>query len=959
MGQGRGLRYPRGMGKIDMAPVAARLRRETTAELLFSDADRGRYATDASIYQVMPLGVVVPRTADDVAATIAVAREHGVPLLARGGGTSQCGQTVNRALVLDFSKHLGGIVHLDPAGRRATVQPGMVLGRLNASLRPHGLFFPVDPSTHARCTIGGMAGNNSCGAKSIRYGLMADNVLGIEAILADGTRHRFDASPEAAPARIAALAAQLQALGAAEAAEIAARFPRLLRRVGGYNIDALVPANAPANLARLLVGSEGTLAISTAIELALQPIRPRKVVGICQFPSFHAAMLATRHLVALDPDAVELVDRTMIALGRAIPLYRATIERMLRGAPDSLLLVEFHGEADSDLAAWLDRLEEAMADLGHPDAVVRVVDPAFQAAIAGVREAGLNIMMSMKGDAKPVSFIEDCAVALDDLPDFTAGLEAVFARHGVQGTWYAHASVGCLHVRPVLNMKNPAQVATMRAVAEECFALVRRYKGSHSGEHGDGIVRSEFHPAMFGQRIARAFETVKDLFDPDGLLNPGRIVRAPRMDDRSLMRYPPDYAALPGRAPVLDWSEHPGGLLGAVEMCNNNGTCRAFDSDVMCPSYRATRDEAHVTRGRAKTLRLALTGQIGRNGLADDALAEALKLCVSCKACRRECPTGVDMARMKIEVLAARAARHGVRPRERMIAALPRLAPLAGRVPALANAVTALLAPRIGFAGRLPRFRADAFRDRAAAPSDAEVVLFADTFSRHFEPENLRAALRLLRAAGARPVVAQGGRRPLCCGRTALAAGLVDAARREMRRTLAALAGDLPVLGLEPSCLFTLRDELPALLPGAAAQSLARRAMLVTDFLAGRTLALRPRAGVVHVHGHCHQKSFGAFPATLAALRRIPTLDVRPIAATCCGMAGAFGYQTEMQDASRAMAEAGLLPALRAAAAEDAIVADGTSCRAQIADLAGRNAVHSVNFLAAALDGIAAPAAAG
>jgi Fe-S oxidoreductase len=597
-----------------------------------------------------------------------------------------------------------------------------------------------------------------------------------------------------------------------------------------------------------------------------------------------------------------------------------------------------------------------MADLGHPGAVVRATDAAFQARIAAVREAGLNIMMSMKGDARPVSFIEDCAVALDDLDAYTARLEQVFARHGVQGTWYAHASVGCLHVRPVLNMKDPAQVVTMRRVAEECFALVREYKGSHSGEHGDGIARSEFHAAMFGPRMVRAFEDVKDAFDPANLLNPNRIVQPPRMDDRTLLRYPPGYAPLPDLAPVLDWSAHPGGLLGAVEMCNNNGACRAFDAGVMCPSFRATRDEAHVTRGRANTLRLALTGQLGPDGLQSDALADAIKLCVSCKACRRECPTGVDMARMKIEVLAARTARFGVAPRERMIAALPRLAPFARHAPALANLATRAAASRLGLAPDrcLPRFRADAFRDREAGDARAgrPVLLFADTFNRHFEPENLRAALHVLRAAGFAPRLPKVRGRPLCCGRTALAAGRVDQARTDMRRTLAALAGDMPVLGLEPSCLLTFKDELVALLPGAESRALADRAMLLTAFLAAEApaLALRELRTTAHVHGHCHQKSFGAFAATLDMLERIPGLTVAPIASSCCGMAGAFGYQAETQDASRAMAELSLLPALRAAAPDDLIVADGTSCRAQIGDLTGRPALHSVRVLALAGD---------
>ncbi len=947
--------------------LAERLRRAVEGDVLFDRASRGRYATDASIYQVEPLGVVLPRTVDDVAATLAIAREAGVPVLARGGGTSQCGQTVNRAVVIDCSKHLRRMLAIDPERQTALVEPGLVLGDLNVALRAHGVFFPVDPSTHARCTIGGMAGNNSCGSKSIRYGLMADNVHAIDAILADGTRHRFATLPDNlsadVPPGIADLVQRLRALGVAEAEEIAARFPRQLRRVGGYNIDALTPAARAAgraNLARLLVGSEGTLAFSAAIELAVAPIKPRRVLGICQFPSFRAAMAATRHIVTLDPEAVELVDRTMIDLGRGIPIYRPTIDAMLIGEPGSLLIVEFHGHDDGRLAAKLAELEALLGDLGYPGAVVRATDGSFQAQIAAVREAGLNIMMSMKGDGKPVSFIEDCAVGLDDLADYTERLTQVFARHGTVGTWYAHASVGCLHVRPVLNMKDPSDVATMRTVAQECFALVREYKGSHSGEHGDGIARSEFNEPMFGPRIARAFEAVKRAFDPAGLLNPNRVVHAPRFDDRTLFRYGPDYAPAAGFTPRLDWSEHSGplgGMLGAVEMCNNNGTCRSFDAGVMCPSYRITRDEEHVTRGRANTLRLALTGQLGPHAMSSDALADAMKLCVSCKACRRECPTGIDMAKMKIEVLAARAERHGLALRERLVAALPRLAPSLSAAAPLANLRDRLpilrraSARRLGLADRaLPRWRRDVFRDGEGA-ADGDVLLLADTFNRYFEPENLRAALRVLASAGYRPSVASGAGRPLCCGRTYLSAGLVDRARAEARRTLAALGGERPVIGLEPSCLLTLRDEFRSLLPGHETEALAGRALLLSEFLAREKRSL-PLSGVgtaARVHGHCHQKAFGAFPATLAMLRQVPGLETEPIASSCCGMAGAFGYQRETEAASRAMAERDLIPAVLAADAGDIIVADGFSCRHQIRDLSGREAVHSVRVLDRAL----------
>jgi Fe-S oxidoreductase len=606
---------------------------------------------------------------------------------------------------------------------------------------------------------------------------------------------------------------------------------------------------------------------------------------------------------------------------------------------------------------------------------VPVLDPALQAAVTELRTAGLNIMMSMKDQAKPVSFVEDCAVPLEHLADYTERLTAVFGRHGTRGTWYAHASEGCLHVRPVLNLRLDKDVRAMRAIAEEAFALVRAYKGSHSGEHGDGMVRSEFHGVMFGERLVRAFEEVKDLFDPRGLLNPGKVVRAPRFDDRSLLRFPPGYAPLPVET-RLDWSAFPGGaggLLGAAEMCNNNGTCRKAAGGVMCPSYRATRDEVDSTRGRANTLRLALTGQIGPEGLASEAVEDALKLCVSCKACRRECPTGVDMSRMKIEAQAARAAARGFSLRDRLVSRLPHYARAAARLAPLLNlrnrsALLARLLER--FAGisakrSLPAWRRDRFEAPAGGAGPAggrEVVLWADTFNAAFDPENLQAALEVLAAAGYRVLFAaptDGSRRPLCCGRTFLSVGDVEGARAEMARTMAALAPfvarGVPVVGLEPSCLFTFRDEVAALLPGPEAERLASHALLFEEFVAreaaaGRFAApLAPIEGRALLHGHCHQKAFGAMGAVEKALRLVPGLAVEVVESSCCGMAGAFGYAAETEAASRAMGELSLLPAVRAAGPSATVVADGTSCRHQIRDGAGRDAVHVARVLAASL----------
>ncbi len=778
------------------------------------------------------------------------------------------------------------------------------------------------------------------------------------------------------------------ALGGREAGEIAERFPHVQRRVGGYNLDALTP-RPTNNMAHLLVGSEGTLAFTTKVELKLWPLIGNKVFGVCHFGSFYEAMDATQHLVKLKPIAVELVDSTMIALGRDIAMFRPTIEAVVRGEPDALLIVEF---AEADQAANLAKLKqlgELMGDLGFGwdqpkrrwGGVVDVVEPAMQAAISDFRTSGLNIMMSMKQEGKPVSFVEDCAVPLPHLADYTERLSKVFEKHGTRGTMYAHASEGCLHVRPVLNLKLDKDVKAMRAIAEEAFAMVREYKGSHSGEHGDGIVRSEFHETMFGSRIVHAFEEVKERFDPDNTLNPGKIVHAPRMDDRSLFRYKPDYK-IENFKTALDWSAYPGaagGFQGAVEMCNNNGACRKLEGGVMCPSYRATRNERDVTRGRANTLRLAISGQLGPDALTSDAMMETMKLCVSCKACRHECPTGVDMAKMKIEVLAARANKHGLSLRDRLVGYLPHYAAFASRLAPLANlrnkstTLRWLLEKFAGISAQrdLPAWRRDTFNPAAEAYGPIggrEVVLFADTFNRAYERENLDAALRVLVDGGYRvhlPRAIDGGR-PLCCGRTFLSAGLVDNAKAELKRVVETLTPfanrGVPIVGLEPSCLLTLRDELLSLRSDEAAKTVSANALLFEEFLVREAEAgrLQLPLGAIDksalVHGHCHQKSFGAFAPVEKILRLIPGLKVTKIESSCCGMAGAFGYGADTYDVSLEMAEASLLPAVRGAADDALIVADGTSCRHQIKDGSGRGALHVARVLAISLDQGAAKA---
>ena len=982
------------------SPLAQLLRKELRGDVLFDAGSRARYSTDASIYQITPIGVVVPRDQADVLRALDIAREQKIAVLSRGAGTSQCGQTVGDALIIDNSKWLCNVIAFDATAQTITVEPGMVLDHLNAWLKPHGLWFPVDVSTSAQCTIGGMTGNNSCGSRSIEYGNMVHNVLAVDAVLADGTQARFGSLSEpVSGARLQSILETLKTIATRERAELAERIPKVLRRVAGYNIDLFDCQNPRAytddgiaNLAHLLVGSEGTLAYSRQITLKLCPLPVHKVLGVVNFQSFYQAMDSAQHIVKLNPTAVELVDRTMIDLAMSNPAFRPVVEKALLGQPAAILLVEFAGEEQNVLLKKLEALETLLSDHGLPNSVVKMPEASAQKSLWDVRKAGLNIMMSMKGDGKPVSFVEDCAVPLEHLAQYTERLTEVFHRYGTEGTWYAHASVGTLHVRPILDMRRDGAIK-MRAIAEETSALVREYKGAFSGEHGDGLCRGEWVAWQYGPRIHQAFAEIKTLFDPDNRFNPDKMIHPPKMDDRNYFRYAPDYQ-VPALQTGLDWSSwnvlrdpltgaetQPGtgvdltnGLASAVEMCNNNGHCRKFDAGTMCPSYRITKDEQHVTRGRANTLRQALSGQIGTAGLASIEVKEALDLCVSCKGCKRDCPTGVDMAKMKIEARAAWGKAHGLTLRDRLIAYMPHYAPWASRFGSLLNFAQALpvlgaLAKRaLGFATQrsLPHFKTpflNSSKVSTASPvaGNKNVLLFVDTFSNYLEAENAHAAQRVLEAAGYTVHFnVRAGERPLCCGRTFLSAGLIEQAKAEAKRTLDTLRPfveqGVAIVGLEPSCLLTLRDEFLHYGYGEQAQQLAKQAFLFEEFLvreqkAGRfKLAFEPvDYNNALLHGHCHQKAFDALTPVQTVLSWIPELKVSTIESSCCGMAGSFGYEAEHHQASLQMAELALLPAVRNRAASTVVVADGTSCRHQIHDGAELKAVHTAQLLAQAL----------
>ncbi|MDO8250145.1 MAG: FAD-linked oxidase C-terminal domain-containing protein [Rhodoferax sp.] len=1007
--------------------LAARLASETRGEVLFSPADRGRYATDASIYQVMPVGVFVPRSTDDVKLALDICRDLGVPIVARGGGTSQCGQTVGAGLVIDYSKHVRSILEVDVENRTARVEPGLVLDHLNAALKKHGLWYPVDVSTSAQATLGGMAGNNSCGSRSIAYGNMVHNVLGAQAWLADGSLldfGRYDAS--SGPVR--RIGDFVRGLAHAHHTEIEARWPKVLRRVAGYNLDIFHNQNekpyttdGSVNLAHLLVGSEGTLALTRSLTLRLGELPRAKVLGVVNFPTFYQAMDAAQHIVKLGHNmtggsltAVELVDRTMIELSLQNPAFAPTIRTALSpvingGKPAAVLLVEFSGASKADIAPKLKELVELMGDLGLPGSVVEMIDDAPQKNLWEVRKAGLNIMMSLKGDGKPVSFIEDCAVPLAHLAEYTDGLTEVFRKHGSRGTWYAHASVGTLHVRPILDMRQGGPnggAAKMRAIAEEASELVRKFKGAYSGEHGDGLCRGEWIEWQFGPQITQALAQIKQQLDPSNLLSPRRIINPPKMDDTRLMRYSPSYQVIPLQ-PALDWSAWnvqnnpvteettaPGsggdpaqGLAKAVEMCNNNGHCRKFDAGTMCPSYRVTRDEKHLTRGRANTLRLALSGQLeglsAKDAFTSEAVAEAMDLCVSCKGCKRDCPTGVDMAKMKVEFLQHYKAKHGHTLKDKLVARLPDYAALASRWAPLLNLrdrlplLARLSEKLLGLSAKrsLPQWQGRHFFNSMASLATLAsredvlvaakpVVLFVDTFNGYFESDNAFSAVKVLQAGGytvhvATKKVADG--KHLCCGRTYLSSGMVEEAKTKAREVVDALLPfaekGIAIVGLEPSCLLTLRDEMLVMGLGEAAQTISQQSLLFEEFLAreaaaGRLEALKaklqPAGQHILLHGHCHQKAFAAVTPIMEVLKLIPDAKPELIESSCCGMAGSFGYEASHYEVSMQMAELSLLPAVREK--PDAIVvADGTSCRHQIHDGAQREAVHVARLLAGLL----------
>ena len=948
--------------------IAKEIQGQVKGKVLFDEFSRGRYSTDSSLYQIKPVGAVLPVDTNDVLQIMEYSQKHHIPLLARGGGSSQCGQTVGESIVLDYSKHQNKILEFNKEEKTVWVEPGIVLDQLNAYLKPYGLWYPVDVSTSSRATIGGMTGNNSCGSRSLYYGNMVNNVLAVEAILDDGTIHTFEDINKNYleitndQNRQYQIIKKFLDIKEKTKEEIDLHFPITQRRVGGYNIDLINPNGF--NTSNILVGSEGTLSLFKKIKLKLWEIPKQKVLGVCFFQKFNEAMALTKEMVKLKPTTVELLDKNLIDLAKAIPLYAGEINKYIKGDPEAVLMVEFIDE-DLDLARQkLKDLESLVKTDNADNHFAAHENLQDQKAIFEIRKAGLNILMSMKGDKKAVAFIEDCAVTLEHLDDYTSKLKEIFRKYNTSGMFYAHASVGTLHVRPVLNMKTEEDVKNMKSIAEEAFALVKQYKGSHSGEHGDGIVRSEFHEMMFGKKIVSAFEEIKDTFDPKGLLNPGKIVRPFKSDDRSLMRYKPGYKA-ENITTHYDWSAW-GQFSDAVEMCNNNGACRKLDSGVMCPSYRVTKEEKDLVRGRANTLRLALSNQLPEGSFASKEMFETMELCVSCKACQRECPMSVDMAKMKSEFLSHYYKKFSMSIKDKIISDMPKLIWLLKIIAPIFNTVKniPLLDKVIEFFGFSSKRQMPVVQNIAPLKEiyqtqpqlNNKIILLADTFNINFEIKNIMYAIKVLNKFGYQAIIPSFDdsnlSRPLCCGRTYISFGQMDKAKYEMNRFTNYIVNngyaEMPVVGIEPSCLLTFNDEYKSLKGIDKREQLQNKFYLIEEFILeqiqqGKKVNASTYTKNVLVHGHCHQKSQDRFKGLLDLLK-ILNIKNKAIDSSCCGMAGSFGYSSKNFDISKKMANLSLIPTINEHP-EDVVVANGTSCRQQIFDFSKRDAKHVSELL--------------
>jgi len=939
------------------------LAKRITGEVRFDRASRLMYSTDASIYEIEPIGVVVPRTHEDVFATMEIARDFKVPVLPRGAGTSLAGQTVGDAVVIDMSKYLNHVLEVNREERWALVEPGVVQEQFNLHLKPMGFLFGPDTATANRATIGGMMGNNSAGAHSILYGKTIDHILETHVVLSTGERRVFQDLPVEMAAVRGGLEGRIADIVRANRDEIDRRFPRIMRRVSGYNLDEFV-RTPKFNLSRLVVGSEGTLAAVHQAKVRIEPRPPATALCVVHFADIVDAIRANDAILPFNPAAVELVDDMILDLARS-SLELSRQMGFVQGHPGAILLVEFYGENGLELRSKLDAMEAALKRQGFGYAYVRAFDSAEQTSIWKVRKAGLGLLLGMKGDRKPIAFVEDCAVDPIKLPEFYVRFREVIDKYGTSAGYYGHASVGCLHIRPMINTKDAKDIRIMKEMTDEIADLVIEFGGGMSGEHGDGLARSHLNEKLFGQQLYKAFRDVKKAFDPEGRMNPGKIVDAPPMTEN--LRYGTAYQTLNLRT-NYDFSKE-GGFATAVELCNGAGVCRKQNDGTMCPSYMVTMEDKHSTRGRANLMREILSGKLPSHEFTGKELYATLDLCLECKGCKAECPSNVDMAKLKYEFLAHYNEANGSSLRSRLFANIHALSRVASCTPALANwtltnpALRRILDRYAGIDARrtLPPFAAKTFErwftsrkseTRAQTESAGKVVLFHDTFINYNYPEIGIATTELLQAAGYQVRIVERA----CCGRPMISKGFPNEARTNAEFNIGKLhpfvEDGYAIVGCEPSCILTFRDEYPDLVKSRHADAVAKASYVLEEFIVKEKMAGRWKLGFRRqetralIHGHCHEKALiGSRYLKEAVGMAYP---VEEIDSGCCGMAGSFGYEKEHYDISLAIGRRRLIPAVEKNPAA-IVVAPGISCRQQVEHATGRRPLHPAEALIRAI----------
>ena len=950
-----------------------RIRDETGCEFRFDETARVLYSTDASIYEIEPLGVAYPAHAEQVSRILRYAYERGIPVTPRGGGTSLGGQAVGRSIQVDFSRHMNRILEVNVEEHWARIQPGVVLDELNAHLKPMGLLFAPDVSPSNRANVGGMIGNNSCGSHSIIYGKTIDHVLELNVVLSDGTETVFKPVGDREYGEKSGMGGlegriyrEIRRIAHENRDEIEARYPKIMRRVGGYNLDAFVD-EGPFDPCKMIVGSEGTLVAVTEARINLVTLPSHTGLNICHFSDLIESMEATVEILKTDPSAVELTDKTILDLAKDSPAAAGQRD-FIEGDPEAILMVEYYGETADEVSERMDALESLLKKKNLGYACVRAMTPASQANAWGLRKAGLGLLMGMKGDTKPTTFVEDTAVSPEKLPEYIRQFRDIVSKHGTVASYYAHASVGTIHIRPLINLKKADDIVRMRAIAEDIRDLVLAYGGAMSSEHGDGLVRSEWNEKMFGTRLYEAFKAVKAVFDPNGIMNPGKIIANQKMTDN--LRFGPAYQAEEINT-YFDFSGD-GGLSRSIELCNGVGACRKKLVGTMCPSYIATLDEEHSTRGRANVLRAALSGKLDGEGFTSQRVYEALDLCLECKGCKGECPSNVDMAKMKYEFLAHYYEKHGLPLRNRVFGRIETLNRLGSAFAPLSNRVLnhpwhkRILERAIGVDRRrsLPEFAEETFEqwfyhrnpDSVGDRDGPTVVFFPDTFINYSEPHIGIAAVEVLESAGYRVVLAEPR---ACCGRPLISKGMLRQAREAARYNISQLERYVDrgwaIVGCEPSCVMTFRDDYRDLVNDPRTDRIADSIFMIDEFLAreqaaGRlSLPVKRLDRTISLHGHCQQKAIAGTGSTVAALELVPGYEVTTLNTGCCGMAGSFGYEREHYDLSMKIGEDRLFPAIRNADDRTEFAATGTSCRHQIADGTGRTAHHPIELIRAAV----------